>query len=142
VASVLLGPVLSDTAASVAGSAAAEGLRTLHCPPCERIHCTPRRALRLQCRGGVTTGICGCCPVCARTAGESCGGRWDYLGKCDAGLLCVNREPSDDMEQGGVCREGKGRVLLLHLYVSGIGIYVKILLFLWSSLFRQHCPLT
>ncbi|XP_013876967.1 cysteine-rich motor neuron 1 protein [Austrofundulus limnaeus] len=71
-------------------------LQTLHCPPCERIHCSSRRALRLQCKGGVTTGVCGCCPVCARTEGETCGGTWDYLGKCDEGLLCVYQEPDTD----------------------------------------------
>ncbi|KAJ3595899.1 hypothetical protein NHX12_002311 [Muraenolepis orangiensis] len=98
-ASVLLGSVRPESMES-----AAEGLQVLHCPPCERIHCTPRRALKLQCRGGVTTGICGCCPVCARTAGESCGGRWDYLGKCDAGLVCEDRQPWDDQEHGGICR--------------------------------------
>ncbi|MGH0169588.1 UNVERIFIED_CONTAM: hypothetical protein FKN15_057151 [Acipenser sinensis] len=80
----------------------AEGteLQTLHCPPCERIHCTPRKALKLQCNGGITTGICGCCPVCAKTEGETCGGKWDYLGKCDEGLVCTYEE-SKDMEVPG-----------------------------------------
>ena len=64
----------------------------LQCPPCERLHCTPRRASRLKCRGGVTTGICGCCPVCAQLVGERCGGAWDYLGKCDRGLRCATGE--------------------------------------------------
>lgn len=64
----------------------------LQCPPCERLHCTPRKAHRLKCRGGVTTGVCGCCPVCAKLEGERCGGTWDYLGKCDQGLNCVTEE--------------------------------------------------
>ncbi|KAJ8407743.1 hypothetical protein AAFF_G00267870 [Aldrovandia affinis] len=88
-------------------------LQALHCPPCERVHCTPRRALRLQCKGGLTTGICGCCPVCARTAGESCGGTWDYLGKCDEGLVCVYQDPAEDKpgaERRGTCKEGKARL--------------------------------
>ncbi|KAJ8002567.1 hypothetical protein DPEC_G00160250 [Dallia pectoralis] len=84
-------------------------LQALHCPPCERIHCTPRRALRLQCRGGVTTGICGCCPTCARSEGEGCGGAWDYLGKCDQGLVCVYQEsvpPAEGKpeERKGICK--------------------------------------
>lgn len=86
-------------------------LQALHCPPCERVHCTPRRALRLQCKGGLTTGICGCCPACARTAGESCGGTWGYLGKCDEGLVCVFQDPAEgtaDTDRHGVCKEGKG----------------------------------
>ncbi|XP_047451719.1 IGFBP domain-containing protein [Mugil cephalus] len=82
-------------------------LRALHCPPCERIHCSSRRALKLQCKGGVTTGVCGCCPVCARTEGETCGGTWDYVGKCDEGLVCVYQEPAagkPEAERKGICK--------------------------------------
>ncbi|NP_001373590.1 IGFBP domain-containing protein precursor [Danio rerio] len=82
-------------------------LQSLHCPPCERIHCSPRRALKLQCRGGITTGICGCCPVCAKLAGENCGGTWDYLGKCDEGLVCIHEEAADgkaEAELKGTCK--------------------------------------
>ncbi|XP_037539635.1 IGFBP domain-containing protein [Nematolebias whitei] len=82
-------------------------LQTLHCPPCERVHCSSRRALRLQCKGGVTTGVCGCCPVCARTEGDTCGGTWDYLGKCDEGLVCVYQESDADKpeaERKGICK--------------------------------------
>ncbi|KAI0241645.1 hypothetical protein LSAT2_021867, partial [Lamellibrachia satsuma] len=60
----------------------------LQCPSCEKIHCTPRRASRLRCKGGITRGICNCCPVCAKTESEDCGGDHDYLGKCDRGLYC------------------------------------------------------
>jgi len=60
----------------------------LQCPTCDRIHCTPRRASKLKCKGGISRGICNCCPVCAKTEGESCGGQWHYLGKCDAELVC------------------------------------------------------
>ncbi|KAL4660676.1 cysteine-rich motor neuron 1 protein-like [Arapaima gigas] len=89
-------------------------LHALHCPPCERVHCSPRRALRLQCKGGVTTGVCGCCPVCARTVGESCGGAWDHLGKCDEGLLCITQDPLEgapDTEPQGICREAVRHLL-------------------------------
>ena len=60
----------------------------LQCPSCSEIHCTPRKAKRLKCQGGVTRGICNCCPVCAKVEGEACGGQYDYLGKCDRGLQC------------------------------------------------------
>lgn len=58
------------------------------CPDCDRLFCTVRKASKLKCKGGKTTDICGCCPVCAMQMGESCGGEWNYLGKCDVGLYC------------------------------------------------------
>jgi len=60
----------------------------LQCPPCERVHCSPRRPSRLRCRGGVVRGVCNCCPVCAKLEGDPCGGQWNYLGRCDIGLYC------------------------------------------------------
>lgn len=101
--------VTTVTASLESTSSASEILQALHCPLCERIHCSPRRALRLQCKGGVTTGICGCCPVCAKQAGESCGGTWDYLGKCDEGLVCVYHKPAEskpEVEHKGICKSG------------------------------------
>ena len=105
-----------------AGGGRQHGLGTsleLQCPPCDRIHCTPRRAKRLACRGGVTRGICNCCPVCAKVAGEACGGAWDYLGKCDRGLTCIARGPAPELLQQvtsrsnlatksqGICKTGE-----------------------------------
>ena len=60
----------------------------LQCPPCERVHCSPRRPSRLRCRGGIVRGVCNCCPVCAKLEGDTCGGQWNYLGRCDSGLYC------------------------------------------------------
>ena len=60
----------------------------LQCPPCERVHCSPRRPSRLRCRGGIVRGVCNCCPVCAKLEGDTCGGKWNYLGRCDVGLYC------------------------------------------------------
>ncbi|XP_041965922.1 IGFBP domain-containing protein [Alosa sapidissima] len=86
-------------------SSSATLLQALHCPPCERIHCSPLRTLQLTCKGGVTTGVCGCCPTCARQADESCGGSWDYLGKCDQGLVCViEGAEHDTARKGGICK--------------------------------------
>ncbi|TNN87121.1 Venom protein 302 [Liparis tanakae] len=98
--SALLGPSGSQEAPP--GAAQQQQLQALHCPPCERVHCSTRRALKLQCKGGVTTGVCGCCPVCARAEGESCGGTWDYLGKCDEGLVCVYQDAAADSK--GLCK--------------------------------------
>lgn len=91
-------------------SGASQQLQALHCPPCEQIHCSSRRTLKLQCKGGVTTGVCGCCPVCARAEGETCGGTWDYLGKCDKGLVCVYQDSAADKpdpERKGICKAGE-----------------------------------
>lgn len=58
------------------------------CPSCDKLFCTVKKASKLKCRGGKTTDVCGCCPVCAQQSGEPCGGEWNYLGKCDVGLYC------------------------------------------------------
>ncbi|PVD19219.1 hypothetical protein C0Q70_19704 [Pomacea canaliculata] len=84
----------------------------LICPPCHQIHCTTWNPADLRCEGGVTTGVCGCCPVCARTAGQTCGGDLAYLGKCDRGLTCLPPAPSTgpplprfplQREEPGIC---------------------------------------
>ncbi|XP_040019212.2 uncharacterized protein LOC120809460 [Gasterosteus aculeatus] len=104
---LFLGALMGVSGSPATPPAAAQQLQALHCPPCERIHCSTRRALKLQCAGGVTTGVCGCCPVCARAEGETCGGTWDYLGKCDEGLVCVYGDTTADRahaERTGTCR--------------------------------------
>ena len=84
----------------------------MQCPPCEKIHCNPRKAAKLECRGGVTTGVCGCCPVCARIEGERCGGYYNYLGKCDSGLYCEpvlkhsRRKSRKQKDLEGICKRG------------------------------------
>ncbi|GIY84592.1 IGFBP N-terminal domain-containing protein [Caerostris darwini] len=65
----------------------------LHCPSCEQLHCFKNKRRRLNCKGGWTLGICGCCKVCAKLEGEECGGQHNYLGKCDKGLVCQPQEP-------------------------------------------------
>ncbi|XP_041464133.1 uncharacterized protein LOC121415103 [Lytechinus variegatus] len=66
-----------------------EDLTSLNCPPCERLHCSPKKASKLNCKGEITLGVCNCCPRCAKVEGESCGGKWDYLGRCESGSECV-----------------------------------------------------
>lgn len=107
---LFLGALMGVSGSPATPPAAAQQLQALQCPPCERIHCSTRRALKLQCAGGVTTGVCGCCPVCARAEGETCGGTWDYLGKCDEGLVCVYGDTTADRahaERTGTCRAGE-----------------------------------
>lgn len=69
----------------------------IQCPPCEKVHCSPRRPRHLRCRGGLVRGVCGCCPVCAKQLDETCGGHWNYLGTCDKGLICQAAELSHDL---------------------------------------------
>ena len=107
------------------GSVSVGSSLQLQCPPCERIHCSPRRARRLKCKGGTTRGVCNCCPVCAKTQNDKCGGEHGYLGRCDRGLTCrplpppgpeqqqlegFNQYPlqetSDDKQLVGVCVPG------------------------------------
>lgn len=88
-------------------------VRAMTCPPCERIHCSPKSASKLDCKGGVTTGVCGCCPQCAKIEGEKCGGFYNSLGKCDKGLYCeMNVKTKRKRHQGGrepegLCKLGK-----------------------------------
>ncbi|KTG45034.1 hypothetical protein cypCar_00041770 [Cyprinus carpio] len=116
---VILWPVMAVELSTLEGQ---QILQALHCPPCERIHCSPRQALKLQCQGGIATGICGCCPACAKLAGESCGGTWDYLGKCDEGLVCIYPEETDgkpEAERKGTCKS----VSLMNDRFSAAGLY-------------------
>lgn len=55
--------------------------------------------------------------------GESCGGTWDYLGKCDEGLVCIYPEETGrkpEAQGKGTCKSGTteaGDVLLMCLDV-------------------------
>ena len=90
------------------------GVQELRCPPCRQIHCAIKDPKLLGCKGGVTTGVCGCCPACARLTGQSCGGDLAYLGKCDRGLSCRPAPSPSTLpvyrtqrEPPGICTKGK-----------------------------------
>ena len=61
---------------------------------------------------GVVRDVCGCCDVCARGEGESCGGLFHNHGKCGNNLNCVRRRPNsvkilgDNDVISGVCERG------------------------------------
>jgi hypothetical protein len=69
-------------------------IQSLSCMPCGKWTCPPEN--KLNCTGGLTLGICGCCNVCAKVEGEKCGGLWNMLGTCDDGLTCVPELASED----------------------------------------------
>lgn len=83
----------------------------MQCPTCDKIHCSPRKASRLKCKGGITTGICNCCPACAKLEGQKCGGDFNYLGKCDKGLYCKPQKKNITVfirkDPVGTCQRGK-----------------------------------
>ena len=45
------------------------------------------------CEHGKTKDACGCCDVCIRMEGETCGGVESSEGSCDKGLTCKIRHP-------------------------------------------------
>ncbi|XP_078697810.1 uncharacterized protein LOC144925603 [Branchiostoma floridae x Branchiostoma belcheri] len=62
-----------------------KGLAALSCLQCGTFTCPPLPS----CQGDVTKDACGCCDVCAKIPGESCGGQWNISGTCSRGLTCV-----------------------------------------------------
>ena len=61
----------------------------LACGHCNRKLCD----YPTNCAGGLTfEPNCGCCLVCAKVLGETCGGEWGSSGRCDKGLECYVSE--------------------------------------------------
>nr|API81346.1 venom toxin [Hemiscorpius lepturus] len=61
-----------------------------------------------DCPLGTTSDVCGCCPVCYKVLGESCGGMWGTMGQCGPGLFCKRDVESSENEytyenSDGVC---------------------------------------
>lgn len=64
-----------------------------------------------NCSYGVTTDPCGCCQVCARGLGQTCGGEGEI---CGVGLTCeIQAKPGDVItgREGRTCR-GRSECLL------------------------------
>ncbi|KAM4697428.1 insulin-like growth factor-binding protein 2 [Rhinophrynus dorsalis] len=78
------------------GALCAPGLADVlfRCPPCssERLAACPAASSRPQCTELVRAPGCGCCPVCARLEGESCG---VYTARCAADLRCYPQPGSE-----------------------------------------------
>lgn len=69
----------------------------IYCQPCNPLTCPHD----LHCPGGSTTDPCGCCRVCARLINETCGGSFELLGRCAAGLQCFITPPAYGAEVTG-----------------------------------------
>ncbi|XP_066269908.1 insulin-like growth factor-binding protein 7 [Branchiostoma lanceolatum] len=85
------------------------GLAALSCAVCGEYECpTPP-----PCPANLVKDVCGCCDVCAKVKGESCGGLWNLEGRCADGLTCVLPKPKEPEpgypiiishpDQAGVC---------------------------------------
>jgi len=57
------------------------------CPP-TCLRCTPLRIS--DCRAGIVRDLCGCCSVCAKAVGETCGGLDGAHGTCGTNLTCIS----------------------------------------------------
>ncbi|XP_067133223.1 single insulin-like growth factor-binding domain protein-2 [Centruroides vittatus] len=74
------------------------------CDFCYNIECQPPPE---DCSFGTVLDGCGCCQVCAKGEGESCGGAWDVEGICAEGLICMGRSRviRGDGDLPGICRK-------------------------------------
>lgn len=64
------------------------------CPLCDISTCENETVVQESCPGvKLVNDPCACCKQCGRVFGESCGGAYGYLGKCEPNLKCTV-EPS------------------------------------------------
>ncbi|XP_019622834.1 PREDICTED: venom protein 302-like [Branchiostoma belcheri] len=74
------------------------GLAALSCLPCGEFECQePPKCKR---NANYVKDVCGCCDVCAKVKGESCGGLWNLDGTCADGLICQEPDPPTPNEDG------------------------------------------
>ncbi|XP_075160973.1 crimpy [Haematobia irritans] len=82
-----------------AGSRVVNGLKC-YCNPKE---CDVIRSLDCPGKGLIVLDPCNCCPICAKTVGEVCGGPGDFSGRCEPPLKCVAKLPTANAL--GVCMD-------------------------------------
>ena len=60
------------------------------CPDCDKENCENETLVQESCPDAkLVADPCGCCRVCGRMFGETCGGAYEYLGKCGYELICT-----------------------------------------------------
>ncbi|KAK8733137.1 hypothetical protein OTU49_006780 [Cherax quadricarinatus] len=89
-------PALSVCLAAVLGS-----VSCLSCLPCREVTCEMPAVVN-QCSWGLVLDMCGCCYVCGKGPGQTCGGQWAWHGRCGRGLECRHAviSKSSNMEGG------------------------------------------
>ncbi|CAK9300805.1 unnamed protein product [Gordionus sp. m RMFG-2023] len=94
----------------------------LSCRPCKTLFtkCVDPPS---NCTGGLVKDVCDCCKICAKVKGEVCGGIYNYLGKCDKGLMCDLKDPKDANSMG-TCIKSYYKVAkyILHIFYSMINM--------------------
>jgi len=91
-------------------------LLAIHNSPVEALSCNLSGCSEVacaapKCKGGLQRKPCSCCDTCASLEGESCGGRWNRLGRCDVGLTCYTKETNYNYGRyhaDGVCTTSRG----------------------------------
>jgi len=82
-----------------------QDIATLYCLSCDLVDSS-------ECASGeLTKDVCGCCDVCAKAAGQECGGPWGVMGTCAASYLYCDfsaqeiKPDSFDFNAVGVCKQ-------------------------------------
>ena len=76
------------------------------CPPCDVRNCDDEEVVQQSCYDStLVADPCSCCKVCGRMFGETCGGAYEYLGKCEYHLVCTAKpaEYFNGANVSGVC---------------------------------------
>lgn len=77
-----------------------------NCPLCNIRECDNDTVVQKSCPGAqLVRDPCGCCKRCGRRFGETCGGAYEYIGRCELNLMCT-ASPSEYLNGAnisGVC---------------------------------------
>ena len=76
------------------------------CPLCNVENCVDEEVVQKSCPDStLVADPCGCCKVCGRKFGETCGGAYEYLGKCEYHLVCTAKssEYFSGTNVSGIC---------------------------------------
>lgn len=102
-----IGNMLAELAfVCLAMAQSGSGVSPPHCPLCIVEKCENVTLVQASCPGAqLVNDWCGCCRECGRVFGESCGGEYGYLGKCEYRLECTadSSEFLNGVNVSGIC---------------------------------------